>query len=205
MMGPKRAEKLREMGISNFKQLMERAVSMSEDAFKAEFGGRSGALDNVAGPFHEVLLAWHYSQSEKRGQKIPQTDAWLMFADNHGVPAESLASRSGWPDGMLGEIRVQKLAAQGVTKTSELMNFALTMDQSEFVQTFGGRSGSLDNRAAAFYSFLLRSANHNGIKAPQTKPNPIPTDHRPNTSSSPNRMLIAIVLLVLAVAYKFVA
>jgi hypothetical protein len=79
------------------------------------------------------------------------------------------------------------------------------MDQSEFVQTFGGRSGSLDNRAAAFYSFLLRSANHNGIKAPQTKPNPIPTDHRPNTSSSPNRMLIAIVLLVLAVAYQFVA
>ena len=139
-----------------------------------------------------------------------------MWADQHGLPAENLASRQGWPDGMLGEIRVAKLAGQGFTKTSELMNQALTMSHEEFVSAFGGRDGALDSRASGFWSFLQRSAAHNNVKVPAPKPKdrvpaPKPTTNSngnspdPKPDTKPNIMLIAIVFLVLAVAYKFVA
>ena len=188
MMGQKRAEKLQAKGIHNFKQLMQQATSMTEPAFKAEFGGRDGALDNAANAFWEVLNTWHQAQCAKLGHKIPQTDEWLIWADTHPVPAESLEKREGWPSGMLGEIRVAKLASQGITKTSQLMHYARSMKEDEFVKMFGGHGGALDNRAAAYYGFLNRFA----------APNPQPT-------SNSNFMLIAIVLIVLAIAYKFVA
>ena len=187
MMGPKRAVQLQAKGIHNFKQLMQQATSMTEPAFKAEFGGRDGALDNAANAFWEVLNTWHQAQCAKLGHKIPQTDEWLIWADNHPAPAESLEQREGWPSGMLGEIRVAKLASQGITKTSQLMHYAHSMTQDEFVKMFGGQGGALDNRAAAYYCFLQR---YNGR----------------TVKTSPNFMLIAaIVLIVLAVAYKFVA
>jgi hypothetical protein len=214
MMGPQRAKKLQAEGINNFAQLMKQATapSMNEEKFKQKFGGKDGALDNAAGAFYEVLVTWHHAQCERKGHKVPQTDQWLMWADQHDLPAENLASRQGWPDGMLGEIRVAKLAGQGFTKTSQLMNQALTMSHEEFVSAFGGRNGALDSRASAFYSFLQRSAAHNNVKPTGRVPAPIPATHsngnsavNPKKEASPNIMLIAIVLLVLAVAYKFVA
>jgi hypothetical protein len=211
MMGPKRAEKLQALGINNFAQLMQQAIapSMTEEKFKQKFGGRDGALDNAAGAFYEVLVTWYFAQCERKGQKIPQTDQWLMFADSHGLPAENLASREGWPNGMLGELRVEKLAGQGVTKRSQLMNLALTMSQDEFVSEFGGRKGALDNRASAFYSFLQRSAAYNNVK-PDRKVQHTSNSNgnsavAPKKESSPSIMLIAIVLVVLLIAYRFVA
>jgi hypothetical protein len=204
MMGPKRAEKLQAEGINNFKQLMQRATSMAEPEFKAKFGGH-GALDNAAGAFWEVLNTWHQAQCERKGQKIPQTDAWLSWADTHNLPAESLDQREGWPPGMLGEIRVAKLAAHGVTKTSQLMDLAQSMSHDAFVQEFGGKDGALDSRAAAFHTFLLRSAARNG-RVPKKQPRS-GTEGKlnPQPQSNPNLMLIAVVFLVLALAYKFMA
>jgi hypothetical protein len=194
MMGPARAQKLKDKGINNFRQLMQQAVSMEESRFKREFGG-NGALDHAAGAFWEVLTTWHHAQLERTGQKIPQTQTWLMWADNHDLPAESLKQREGWPEGMLGEIRVAKLESQGVSKTSQLMNMALAMTQEDFVREFGGKGGALDNRAAAFHAFLRKSAQRNGVVPGST----------PTATSSPNLVLIAVVLLLLAAAYKFVA
>ncbi len=194
MMGPVRAQKLKDKGINNFRQLMQQAVSMEESRFKREYGG-NGALDHAAGAFWEVLTTWHHAQLERTGQKIPQTQTWLMWADSHGLPAESLKQREGWPEGMLGDIRVAKLENQGVSKTSQLMNAALAMTQEEFVREFGGKGGALDNRAAAFHAFLRKSAEHNGVVPGST----------PTATASPNLVVIAVVLLLLAVAYKFVA
>ena len=195
MMGPIRAQKLAERGINNFKQLMEQAISMNEHEFKREFGG-NGALDTAAGAFYEVLTTWHAAQLQRQGGvKVPQTETWLLWADNHNLHAEPLKQREGWPDGMLGEIRVAKLESQGITKTSQLMARALALTQEEFVKEFGGKGGALDNRAAAFHSFLLRSHARNGGTPSSTVSAP----------PAPNFLLIAVVLLCLAVAYKFVA
>jgi hypothetical protein len=196
MMGDKRAQKLKDRGINNFRQLLQKAVSMNEADFKLEFGG-SGALDNRASAFWEVLNTWNQAQLERTGQKIPQTDKWVAWADTHALPAESLSQREGWPDGMLGEIRVAKLESQNITKTSQLLDAALSMSQPEFVEHFG-KGGALDNRAAAFYTFLLRSAEHNKYKRGDAVP-------ASATSASPTFLLIAVILLVLALAYKFVA
>ena len=197
MMGPKRAEKLQAKGINNFKQLMQRAISMNEAEFKAEFGG-NGALDNSAAAFWEVLNTWHQAECAKRGQKVQQTDDWLSWADTHNLPAESLDAREGWPPGMLGEIRVAKLAAHGITKTSQLMKLAQSKSHDVFVKDFGGRDGALDNRAAAFHSFLLRSALRNGVGSTASN-----RASSPSPTPSSNFMLIAVVFLVLAFAYNF--
>ena len=198
-MGPQRAAKLQGLGINNFKELMAQATTMDEVTFKSKFGGRDGALDNAAAAYWEVLNTWHQAQEEKKGHKISQTDAWLSWADSHKLPADSLVLREGWPPGMLGEIRVEKLAAQGVTSTMQLMNVALATTQDQFVRQFGGAGGALDNRASAFYSFLIRSAAHNGVTGKGNK------DSKDQEKQSPNFMLIAVVLLVIAIAYKFMA
>ena len=200
-MGPMRAEKLQKKGINNFKQLMKQATSMDEAQFKAEFGGRDGALDNAAAAYWEVLNTWYQAQMQKKGQKVAQTDDWLMWADSHPVPAESLELRQGWAPGMLGEIRVSKLKDQGYTKTSQLLDAAARMSHDQFVEHFGGAGGALDNRASAFYSFLTRSAVAN--RRPPTRPRPDDKDPIPPPSN--NFMLIAVVLLVIAIAYKFMA
>jgi hypothetical protein len=202
MMGPKRAQKLQNKGISNFKQLMQRAISMTESDFKAEFGG-NGALDHSAAAFWEVLNTWHQAQCEKQGQKIPQTDLWLSWADTHDMPSEILEQREGWPPGMLGEIRVQKLESHGITKTSQLMDLAHSMNHDAFVKEFGGRDGALDHRAAAFHSFLLRSAARNGRAPREPLSNQAARTDDPKPTPSPNFVIIAFVFLVLAFAYRF--
>jgi hypothetical protein len=200
-MGPQRAAKLQAKGIKNFKELMAQATRMDEAAFKQEFGGRDGALDTAAAAYWEVLNTWYQAQQEKQGHKVSQTDAWLAWADSHKLPEDSLELRQGWPPGMLGSIRVEKLAAQGVTSTKQLMAVALTTTHDQFVGQFGGAGGALDNRASAFWSFLTRSAAYNRVSPGRVSKD----DGGGSKTQSPNFMLIAVVLLVIAMAYKFMA
>jgi hypothetical protein len=142
----------RQRGINNFRQLLQHAVSMNEADFKREFGG-SGPLT----PRLRFLGSPQHMEPGSTRENWPEnsskTDKWVAWADTHALPAESLSQREGWPDGMLGEIRVAKLESQNITKTSQLLDAALSMSQSEFVDHFG-KGGALDNRDAAFYTPL---------------------------------------------------
>ena len=121
-----------------------------------------GALDTAANTMWEVVTAWELAHARREGEgrrPATDTDAWLMHADSHRMPDEdlSLGPRGGWPAGAMGEARIEKLRALGITRTSQLMMQALSMSYDQFVATYGGRDGALDSRAGGFYGFLHRN------------------------------------------------
>ena len=57
--GPKRLEKLKQLGITKTSQLMRVALALSHDEFVAELGGKRGALDCRAESMYGYLLRVH--------------------------------------------------------------------------------------------------------------------------------------------------
>ena len=142
---------------------------MTKAKFYEAYGthdGFVGALHTAANTMWEVVTAWEFAHALKEVEpKGPtstsktDTDAWLMHADSHRMPDEDLqlGARGGWPTGAMGEARIEKLRAIGITRTSELMMQALSMSYDQFVATYGGKGGALDSRAGGFYGFLHRN------------------------------------------------
>ncbi len=163
LFGPERSRALIEAGITTFTQLRAAVRCRTKEQFYADFGtcdGRVGALGTAANTMWEVVTVWEAAHSERpRGQGASSTDAWLVHADTHRLPAEDLklGAGGGWPPGAMGEARIQKLRDMHITTTSQLMTEALTLSYDQFLERFGGRDGALDSRAGGFYGFLHRS------------------------------------------------
>ena len=167
LFGKESSKKLIAGGIETFTQLRAAVKSRSKEEFYRDFGthdGQVGALGTAANTMWEVVTTWELAYAmkqppEPKGAGATTTDAWLMHADSHFMPAEDLqlGAAGGWPDGAMGPKRVEKLRRLGITTTSQLMEAALCVSYDQFVATYGGRDGALDSRAGGFYGFLHRS------------------------------------------------
>ena len=141
LFGKVRSEKLIGVGIKTFTRLRAVVRSMTKAQFYEAYGthdGFVGALHTGANTMWEVVTAWEFAHALKEVEpKGPTskttTDAWLMHADSHRMPDEDLklGQGGGWPRGAMGDARVEKLKALGITRTSQLMMQALSMSSSK--------------------------------------------------------------------------
>ena len=165
LFGKVRSEKLIGVGIKTFTRLRAVVRSMTKAQFYEAYGTHNqvvGALDTAANTMWDVVTAWELAHARREGEghrPATDADAWLMHADSHRMPDEDLklGPRGGWPTGAMGDARIEKLRAIGITRTSQLMMQALSMSYDQFVATYGGRDGALDSRAGGFYGFLHRN------------------------------------------------
>jgi hypothetical protein len=98
------------------------------------------------------------------------TNAWAVFADTFKLPVEELPSALksgegggsyGWPSGMMGKDALHRLHAKGITKTSRLIQMALSMDHEKFREEFGGDGKVFPNRYAGAHLYLVRCVTAN--------------------------------------------
>jgi len=123
----------------------------------------------------------HAAEYERRRRAVLQapdsnagtgrtTDAWAIFADTFKLPAEEIpktlrpgetGGTYGWPNGMMGKEACERLHAKGITRSSLLMQMALSNDHDQFRELFGGAGNVFPVRFAGAHLYLVRYVTAN--------------------------------------------
>ena len=165
LMGPQATARLHLMGITSTSALIQMANGMDLNSWKRLFGSKRENEENAVWPKRYANVygylvrviqnpenAREYRQRLANRESTLQdaatgltTAAWAVFADNQRLPEENIpkalsAGESGgsfgWPKGMMGELSLERLHAQGITKASQLIQKAVDMDHASFCAEF---------------------------------------------------------------------
>lgn len=174
------------MGVKTTSQLICIAKELDGEQWKRMFGGKRDSCERSVWPtryagvqdFLKRLVDSNRRNQAEYRRRIDAaradgnasgrtTDAWAVFADTRKLP-EEIIPRSyqkgetggsyGWPEGMMGPARLDKLHALGIVRTSQLIQQALSNDHDDFRIKFGS---TFDNRYAGAYLYLVRSVTSN--------------------------------------------
>jgi hypothetical protein len=175
------------MGIRTTSRLISTALELDREQWKRMFGGKSASCNLSVWPtryagvqdFLQQSINNPHNEAEFRSRinagKGPSgggrtTDAWAIFADSRQLPDENIPKElqkgeSGgsynWPNGLMGPEACKRLHAMGITKTSQLIHYALTHDIDDFHAQFGGSLSVFGNRYAGAYLYLVRCVTSN--------------------------------------------
>lgn len=179
------------MGITTTSVLIQIAKEFNAEQWKNVFGGRREGCESSVWPTRYagvqeflqrlVLRSANASEYERRRRSALQnrdsdaatgrtTDAWAVFADTFKLPLEDIpktlkrgetGESYGWPSGMMGKIAFERLHDKGITKASQLVQVANSMDHDAFHEQFGGNGNVFPIRYAGAYLYLVRCVTSN--------------------------------------------
>jgi hypothetical protein len=184
-MGPQSTQRLDAMGVKKTSQLIRIAQQLDADQWKRMFGGKRDSCEHSVWPtryadvqnfLKRLVDSNRRNQAELRSRLDAfraggnaggrTTDAWAVFADTRALPEEIIprlqkdeaGGSYGWPAGMMGPTTSCSLHDLGITRTSQLIQEALSMDHDDFRIKFGS---AFPKRYAGAHLFLVRSVTSN--------------------------------------------
>jgi hypothetical protein len=212
LLGPQSSQRLHDMGITTTSLLLRVAGEFNAEQWKKVFGGKREDCERSVWPtryagVQEYLQharkvhAVEYERRRRAALQAPDsnaaagrtTNAWAVFADTFKLPLEDIpktlnngetGGHYGWPSGMMGKEACDRLHAKGITRCSDLIEMALSMDHDQFHKHFGGTGNVFPGRYAGAHLYLIRCVTSNPENA---------ADYRSRLAKRPQQGFLAAV------------